>query len=195
MVYSRRSFSRNKGYEEKMDMNKFNAPIHVNLEITKRCNHFCDYCYNGIRDNTVKERPYTTNHFRKLTEILCEGGIFSLTISGGEPFLRTDAIIEVLSVTQKHNVDVSLNSNLTYVPSDVISILKEYPPLSILTSVYSYDSAKHDRMTKKEGSLNKTLKNIERIIKESDITLGVNCVVTTENISDMITLKGTTKGD
>lgn len=169
--------------QEDLEKQALKAPVHANLEITKRCNHLCGHCYNGLRKEPIQEPYYPAEHFQGLAKKLCEWGIFSFAISGGEPFLRSDAIAEILKVSYEHNIEVGINSNLSIMPSQ--AILQDNPNISILTSVYSYDNKKHDAMTKREGSLNRTLTNIEKIVKEYPVSVNVNCVVTTENMGDL----------
>lgn len=169
--------------EENTRMHALKAPIHANFEITKRCNHLCGHCYNGLRDGPVSEEYYPPEHFKQIMQKLCEWGIFSVAISGGEPFLREDAINEILPVAVENNLDICINSNLTYMPP--ADILKDNPYVVFLTSIFSSDPKKHDAITRREGSLRRTLITLDKIIKENHNSIGINCVVTKDNLEDL----------
>lgn len=65
------------------------------LHVTTRCNLNCAGCYSrSDRCNEVKER-LDFNSLRKIIDNLAAANVSLVTISGGEPFLRTD-ILDIL---------------------------------------------------------------------------------------------------
>ena len=162
---------------------RLKAPIHANFEITKRCNHLCEHCYNGIRDGPISEEYFPPEHFKKIMQRLCDWGIFSVAISGGEPFLRKDVMGEILKIAKNENIDISINSNLTYMPPT--SLLKDNPHAAFLVSIFSSEPKKHDTITRREGSLIRTVANIEKIVKEYHNPIGINCVINKNNLEDL----------
>jgi radical SAM protein with 4Fe4S-binding SPASM domain len=169
-------------------MNNLRAPVYVNLELTKRCNHLCRHCYNGIRENPVPERPFSPSHFSKLVSILGDAEVFSVVISGGEPLLLPDQVISAILTAERYNIESSINSNLTIVPPQIKEFLKDKRQIPILTSLYSNNAEQHDYMTKRKGSFHRTKRNIESLINECGTPVSVNCVVTKENLANIYDL-------
>jgi MoaA/NifB/PqqE/SkfB family radical SAM enzyme len=61
-------------------------PLNITLELTRRCNARCDYC------NHWKEQKQTEQELKDFVGVVERFQPFSVTICGGEPFLRRDAL-------------------------------------------------------------------------------------------------------
>jgi MoaA/NifB/PqqE/SkfB family radical SAM enzyme len=61
-------------------------PLNITLELTRRCNAKCDYC------NHWKEQRQTEQEISDFVAIVNRFNPFSVTICGGEPFMRKDAL-------------------------------------------------------------------------------------------------------
>jgi MoaA/NifB/PqqE/SkfB family radical SAM enzyme len=61
-------------------------PLNVTLELTRRCNARCDFC------NHWKEQRQTEMEIAEFVGVVEHFSPFSVTICGGEPFMRSDAI-------------------------------------------------------------------------------------------------------
>ena len=62
------------------------VPISVHLDVTYRCNERCVHCYLDHNDHG----EMTTAEIKSVLDQLAEAGVFFLTFSGGEVFLRRD---------------------------------------------------------------------------------------------------------
>ncbi|MCK5334299.1 MAG: radical SAM protein, partial [Candidatus Aenigmarchaeota archaeon] len=62
------------------------------LRVTSQCNLKCIHCYSA---NSGCGRELTVQEIRSAIDILVDNGVNHITISGGEPFLRSD-IFEIL---------------------------------------------------------------------------------------------------
>ncbi len=161
-------------------------PHHVTIEITDYCNQSCDYCYNHCRDNKIKQTPeVTVNDFRKLLRKIKEFNLFSILITGGEPFSRKDLILEVLKFAKTNNISVSINTNLTLLTDSDIDMLEKYSVKGLLISLCSYKKEEHDKVTGTLGSYDKIIENIKKL-KKRGIGVSVNMVVTKRNMNDII---------
>jgi MoaA/NifB/PqqE/SkfB family radical SAM enzyme len=67
-------------------------PLNVTLELTRRCNARCDYC------NHWKEQRQTEQEVRDFVGVLERFQPFSVTLCGGEPFMRRDALDVISAV-------------------------------------------------------------------------------------------------
>ena len=61
-------------------------PIAVHLDVTYRCNERCVHCYLDHDDHG----EMTTAEIKDTLDQLADAGVFFLTFSGGEVFLRRD---------------------------------------------------------------------------------------------------------
>ena len=62
------------------------VPISVQMDVTYRCNERCIHCYLDHDDHG----EMTTAEIRGILDQLAEAGVFFLTFSGGEVFMRMD---------------------------------------------------------------------------------------------------------
>lgn len=144
-------------------------PYVANIEILTGCNLNCVHCY-------IPEHNEQHIQFKELDKILRQLkklGTFIVVLTGGEIFLRKD-IFDIIGLCRKYGFRTILFSNVTLLDKEKIQLLKELYVYEISTSIYSLNSKIHDKITKIEGSLDKTLKNLERIKN-----IGINVEVKT----------------
>jgi MoaA/NifB/PqqE/SkfB family radical SAM enzyme len=67
-------------------------PLNVTLELTRRCNARCDYC------NHWQEQRQTEQTIEDFVRVVARFRPFSVTICGGEPFMRRDAMEIIAAV-------------------------------------------------------------------------------------------------
>lgn len=157
------------------------APISAQIEITERCNLACGHCYNPWRWEALSQ-PSTLNKeqlFHVLEE-LDQNTVFRLTLTGGEPLLYKETVIEAARWAYDHDIRCSINSNLTTVSEQDVFYLKEAGVYAILGSLMSFDEKTHDRITGRRGSFQKTIRGIQNIL-DADIPLMVHMVITQAN--------------
>lgn len=152
-------------------------PINGSFELTGTCNLRCVHCYS------VHQRVHnlTTSQILTIADRLREAGCVSLTLTGGELFMRRDwqTIFQHLS---DNNFTFRVNTNGTYITEDVARTLMDYPQLShVHVSVYSDDPAIHDRITLGRGSWAKSIAALEYLTTYTDKNVRINCTVMREN--------------
>ena len=77
-----------------------NIPLSVQLDLTYRCNERCVHCYLDHEDHG----EMTTAEIKHLLDEMADAGVFILTLSGGEIFLRSLACLFARLVTRKDRV-------------------------------------------------------------------------------------------
>lgn len=123
------------------------------IEITKRCNAQCDYCY-------IKQEPdieLNTNQIKYIVDKLNDTGILSLGVTGGEPFIRED-ILEILSyMIDKDFFEIFIQSNGTLITADHLDFLKANSGYVKLMrfSLFSHVPEIHDRYIGVNGGFQK----------------------------------------
>lgn len=91
--------------------------------ITKRCNLLCKTCYiSSEKEND--ECEITLQQMEIAFERLSEAGYHSITLSGGEPFLRKD-IKDILELAARYFKRISVNTNGTLITQETAKFLKD----------------------------------------------------------------------
>lgn len=147
-------------------MNKRNiisrSPLVIQILLTRACNINCIYCSAEEMRLKEKEPELNTNEWKKLIKRLKEIQLFSLSISGGEIFLRND-IFDILEFAVRSKFPkLRISTNGILIDEKVAHQLKE---LHINNVSVSLDGNKktHDQIRGK-GSFEKTLKGIKNLI-------------------------------
>lgn len=163
------------------------APLDVQVEVTTLCNEACVHCYNFWRgeqfNKEVANFPQKTLQKDQLSHIIAEliqDQVFSVTFTGGEPFLYRTTVIEGIRQAQEGGLDCSLNSNLTIMTPAMADRLREVGLGSILTSLHSFDELTHDAITQRKGSFKRTARGI-KVCQEAGLRVAANMVVTRMN--------------
>ena len=168
---------------------RLRSPLYAQIELTFACNLACAHCYNEprfsnsdgiVKLRTVKKERTSAERFVEIAEELARHDVFSITLTGGEPFTVRDRLYAALEALKRNGLHVGINSNLTLVNEDDARRLSEYGDVGIMTSIASHDAETHDKIMGKESSHERTLRNI-RLIQEHDVLVSANMVVSKHN--------------
>lgn len=94
------------------------SPLIVFIELTKGCNLRCKHCYIDAGEPRHKELSF--QELSKLLNELNEAEVFSIYLTGGEPFLRSD-ILNIVQYACQLGFDVCLLTNGTLLTEEVIN--------------------------------------------------------------------------
>ena len=89
-----------------------NKKVRLHIELTGSCNLQCVYCFQS-NWNTPKriKNELSTAQIMDLIDQSKKIGCKTVTITGGEPFLRKD-IYEIINYCQEFDVEILTNSTL-----------------------------------------------------------------------------------
>jgi sulfatase maturation enzyme AslB (radical SAM superfamily) len=149
------------------------------LELTNQCNLQCSHCYadsgpfGGSGDRLSRVR------YRELILEAYEAGCRRIQFIGGEPTLNRDLpeLIGLASDTCYSFIEVF--TNLTRLSSELLFCFKSHR-VNIATSVYAALATTHDKITKLEGSFEKTTGNL-RLLLQAEIPVRVGVIEMEEN--------------
>jgi len=157
---------------------KLNIPLNVQLDLTYRCNERCVHCYLDHHDHG----EMTTGEIKRLLEEMADAGVFMLTLSGGEIFLRTD-FFELLEHARRLMFCVKLKTNAVLIREQEAARLRDLGVDSIQISIYSHRAEVHDAITLIPGSLRRSVEAI-RFLKAQGLKVIIANVLMIQNMRD-----------
>ena len=167
------------------------APTSVELTLTKACNHKCLHCYNPWREQAdCKTSGFSKEQLDVIATELKKNDVWHVTLSGGEPLMRPDVLINAAQALKDAGITFSMNTNLTLMTEALAKTLKEDLEWStlILTSLPSIQPELCDTITQIPGSYERILKGIA-ICKDYGFRVGINIVISQKNKADLKNIK------
>lgn len=169
-------------------MVELSAPIDVQIELTESCNQHCGHCYNFWRPNDTTARNdqhLSIDSLKHIIQELVINRVISITITGGEPFVRRDEFFALLQMAQEADIRASINTNFSIVrKSDIINLATNYQ-VPILVSLLSADANEHARLAGvAEHKHRQVIKNIALAIQHN-LSVSINMVLMHDNLHGM----------
>ena len=157
---------------------RLGIPLGVQLDLTYRCNERCVHCYLDHDDHG----EMTTAEIIDLLDQLAEAGVFFLTLSGGEIFLRPD-LFEIVEHARRLMFSVKLKTNAVMIREAKAERIAELGVESVQISVYSHRPEVHDAITKLPGSFRRTIEGA-RLLKPCGVKVSFANVLMKQNADD-----------
>ena len=154
------------------------VPLSAHLDLTYRCNERCVHCYLDHDDHG----EMTTAEIADLLVQLADAGVFFLSLSGGEVFMRRD-LFEIIEKARQLLFNVKVKTNGVMIGKGEAARLRRLGVEQIQISVYSHRPEVHDAITKLPGSLARTIRAI-RFLKSEGLKVSVSNVVMNANLAD-----------
>ena len=137
---------------------RLGVPLSVQLDLTYRCNENCVHCYLDHDDHG----EMTTVEIKHLLKEMAEAGVFILTLSGGEIFMRKD-FFEILECARALTFCIKLKTNAVLIGERQAARIRDLGVESIQVSIYSHRPEVHDAITKVPGSLRRSIRALSLI--------------------------------
>ncbi len=154
------------------------VPLAVHMDVTYRCNERCVHCYLDHDDHG----ELTTAEIKDVLDQLAEAGVFFLTFSGGEVFMRRD-FFEIVQYARRLMFNVKIKTNAVMIHEEEAQRIRELGIDTIQISVYSHRPEVHDAITKLPRSFERTITAI-RFLREQGLRVTIANVLMTANSSD-----------
>ena len=154
------------------------VPVAAHMDVTYRCNERCVHCYLDHDDHG----EMTATEIAGVLDQLAEAGVFFLTLSGGEPFMRRD-FFEIVEHARRLLFNVKIKTNAVMIGVAEAKKLRDLAIDTIQISVYSHRPAVHDAITKLPHSFEKTIRAIE-FLRDQGLRVTIANVLMTANLSD-----------
>lgn len=158
------------------EMNRRIIPYAVNLELTSACNLECIHCY---RVRAVGPEMDCNEYIRMFDE-LAGLGAMELTFTGGEPLIRPDFHSLLRYAVERRGFSVKIFSNLTLLDRAAADTVAALPVRQVETTLLGPDAALHDRLTRRNGSFDATIRGI-RLLSGRSVRVAAKTVLMREN--------------
>jgi len=153
-------------------------PLSAHIDVTYRCNERCVHCYLDHDD----KGEMSTAEIKDILDQLADAGVFFLTFSGGEVFMRRD-FLELVEYARRLTFNVKIKTNGVMIHEAEAQRLRELGVEQVQLSVYSHRPEVHDAITKLPGSLKRTIGSI-RFLKSQGLKVTMSNVLMTVNRQD-----------
>jgi radical SAM protein with 4Fe4S-binding SPASM domain len=152
--------------------------LNAHIDLTYRCDLACVHCYLEVR----KKKELTTQQLVKLLDELQALGVLFINFSGGDLFLRPDAV-EVIRAAAERRFAVEIKTHAGHITEEVARALADTGGVTMVAvSIYSSQAESHDRVTRVRGSLHKTLRGIVNL-REAGIAVKMMGIVMADNLN------------
>lgn len=165
---------------------KKNDLEHIDIELTKQCNLECVHC-------SARGEQKTPNHELSLSEIknlLDEAkslGLKTVGLTGGEPFLCKRKLMKVIDFCHDRlEISIHIHTNGIHVGNEDAKRMRNSVS-EITVALYGLDAKTHDSVTRVEGSLQSTMKGLEKLL-HAGANLSVYIVPMKNNIHEIVPL-------
>jgi AdoMet-dependent heme synthase len=165
-------------YEMQQKAMRLGIPLDVHIDVTYRCNERCIHCYLDHDD----QGELSTLELKQLLQQLAEVGVFTVTFSGGEVFMRRD-FLELVEYARALLFNVRIKTNAVMIGEREAQRLRALAIEQVQVSVYSHRAEIHDAITKLPGSFRRTMDAI-RLLRSQGLKLVIANVLMTANMHD-----------
>ncbi len=154
------------------------VPLAIHMDVTYRCNERCVHCYLDHDDHG----EMTTVEIKDVLDQLAEAGVFFLTFSGGEVFMRRD-FLELVEYARRLLFNVKIKTNAVMIGEAEAQRIRALSVDTVQVSIYSHRPEVHDAITKLPHSFERSIKAI-CFLRDQGLRVTIANVLMTANLSD-----------
>jgi radical SAM protein with 4Fe4S-binding SPASM domain len=161
----------------------------VHFYITRRCNLNCPFCFYDSIPSMSKEgdKELDSEFWIRLADEIAEiNPEAMISISGGEPLIRTDAI-DIIERISQTGLKTRLVTNGTLFTEDLVSRLSKISKLRVQVSIDSLVPEENAR-TRGQGSMEKAVEAVQWMV-EAGVNVAISSTVTQINKKSIWRLK------
>lgn len=158
------------------------TPRSVNIEITSRCNLRCLYCSHFESSGDVGQ-DLPTGEWLKFFEELNRCSVITVSLGGGEPFLRRD-IKEILVGVSRNRMRYSILTNGTLVTEELAAFIASTRRCNFVQVSIDGSSAPVHDSCRGKGTFLKAIEGI-RHLQKYGIPITVRVTIHKDNVKDL----------
>jgi MoaA/NifB/PqqE/SkfB family radical SAM enzyme len=163
-------------------------PLSYTFSLTGKCNSRCKTC-NIWQQKTQVE--LTKEEWQKIFQSLGKSPYW-VTLSGGEPFLRTDIteiVADLCRICKPKIINIPTNGLLTEKIIEALRKITKANPKTNFVINLSLDGVgnKHDKARGVKGNFEKVIKTLSLLKKNkcSNLTIGIHTVISKNNVKEI----------
>lgn len=154
-------------------------PFSVQIDPTQACDLRCAHCYL----EEPAEVALDTQAWQSVFHDLADLGVFQLTVSGGEPFLRRD-LFDLLEGARGLRFAIVLKTHGGHIDAEIAAQLRRLNIQRVDVSLYAMDPSVHDAITGVEGSHGRALAAVHAL-RDRGQRVRISCPVMRANLSEV----------
>jgi radical SAM protein with 4Fe4S-binding SPASM domain len=131
------------------------------LDLLVPCNLRCRHCYVDFTSPDILPLPDACSYLDQLAA----HGCFEVSLTGGEVFLRRD-LMDLVAHAEGLGFIIHLLTNGTLITPELAVEVSRYCLSSVQLSLYGVTAAIHERITRKTGSFDKTIRAAKMLIEQ-----------------------------
>lgn len=131
----------------------------VILAITRRCKYNCKYCYES--PHLSEEESVSIERWKEVIRELQKIGVSVIVLSGGEPMLRFESLLEILEAADPDLSDFHVHTSGYGVNRERAMALKAMGLTAAGIALEDFNPRRHDRYKGYDGAHRKALQAIK----------------------------------
>jgi len=164
---------------------RMQIPVTASFELTARCNFHCGMCYVCRYPNDLEalRKELSAEQWIRSGEEARDEGLYFLTLTGGEIFLREDfrQIYEAFSNMGFRSV---LYTNGSMITEETAKWLAKIPPRLVSVTVYGASAETYEAVTGHRDGFERTMRGI-RALLDNGINTEIKTTVVKANQNEL----------
>ena len=155
-------------------------PTDVSWTISNNCNLGCEFCY---ANHYIARRDVPIEELIRIANKLKEIGIINTTLTGGEPFLRSD-IFDLISYLKEMEFNVSINTNGMLITKSIVNLIQLFKIEKVRISIDSDEENIHNRIRGSDCAFEKAINGI-RLLTSHNIKVDIATIPMRSNMYNL----------
>jgi MoaA/NifB/PqqE/SkfB family radical SAM enzyme len=140
-------------------------PVGAKLELLYACNLRCTFCYTDSPRHTMAgTASLSDDEWRRVVDEALELGVVEVVLTGGEPLMRADLVLELLERISSAGVGLTLNTNGWFLDDEFADRLAGIPGLTVDVSIDGPTPELHDAGRGVPGSWRRAVLAVDRLL-------------------------------
>ena len=155
-------------------------PLSATLELTRRCNFSCRYCY---QQNLRDLHELCTEDWIEIMSQMRHAGCKFVILTGGEPLLRQD-FYQIYEAAFKMGLLVRIKTNGSLISDDHISLWKRLRPANISVSLYGASESTYSTFCGTTSAYDDVANALQKL-KDHGLPVTTTYVAAKHNVTDV----------
>jgi len=176
----------------------YKIPFWTVLNITSKCNLFCDYCFNDYDyplDTRNFRKTLWINDFKKIIDELYEAWTRDIILTWWEPF-SCEFLWDILDYLKEKNIFIRINTNGSLLLDNTLERLNKNYSLLLMVSMHEFNNKDYFNINKKwaehiygikwlkkwENKYELKVNQLKKVKNYKNLTLDFLTILTPKNI-------------